>query len=214
MALVEYLVARDGVPSRRGLAYDYVLAGDGLYLSADNRSLAVRVPVAVATVHGLPPIYPSVTLRSGRLPQGLWDQIVAAAHGLGSCGLEVVLAVTHDAAGYRLVLPPQLVGPVQVVYRPVDAVVLEIHSHHRYPARFSPTDDADEQGLCLYGVVGRLDRARPEVALRVGAYGHFLPVPWETVFAGDRGVFRDANFEPDTEGATDDDVPDRYRHHR
>ena len=115
------------------------------------------------------------------------------------------------AAGYRLVLPAQAVGPVQVVYRPLDHIVLEIHSHHRYPARFSATDDADEQRLCLYGVLGRLDRARPEVALRVGAYGHFLPVPWETVFAGDRGAFRDASFEPETEGTTGDDVPNRHQ---
>ena len=34
MALVEYQIARDGLPPRRGLAYDYVLAGDGLYLIA------------------------------------------------------------------------------------------------------------------------------------------------------------------------------------
>ena len=26
--------------------------------------------------------------------------------------------------------------------------------------------------------------ARPEVTLRVGAYGYFLPIPWETVFEG------------------------------
>ena len=199
--LVEYLVARSGPPPRRAMAYDYVLAGDGLYLAARNCSLDVRVPVAAATVRGLPPLYPSVALRTGRLPQRLWEQIVTAARSLGAHGLEVVLAVTHDpAAGYRLVLPQQAVGPVHVRYRPVGEVVLEIHSHHRHPARFSPTDDADEQGLCLYGVLGRLDRERSEVALRVGAYGHFLPIPWETVFAGARTAFRDANFEPDTEG--------------
>jgi PRTRC genetic system protein A len=208
MALVEYLIARDGMPPRRGLAYDYVLAGNGLYLAAANRYLEVRVPVAAVPVRGLPPIYPSITLRTGRLPLSVWDQILVMARTLSRGGLEVMLAVTHDeAAGYRLILPQQAVGPVHVRYRPLDHVVLEIHSHRRYPARFSATDDADEQGLRLYGVLGRLDRMRPEVALRVGAYGHFLPVPWETVFAGDRGAFRDANFEPDTEGATDDDVP-------
>ena len=212
MALVEYLIARDGVPPRRGLAYDYILAGDGLYLAAENRFLEVRVPVAAAAIRGLPPIYPSVTVRTGRVPQVIWEQIVAAAYTVSASGLELLLAVSHDTAtGYRVVLPAQAIGSMQVVYRPVDHIVLEIHSHHHYPARFSATDDADEQRLCLYGVLGRLDRARPEVAVRVGAYGHFLPVPWETVFAGERGAFRDASFEPDTEGATDDDVPDRHR---
>lgn len=214
MTLVEYLVARDGVPSRRGLAYDYVLAGDGLYLAAANRYLEVRVPVAAVPVRGLPPIYPSITLRTGRLPLSVWDQILVMARSLSRGGLEVMLAVTHDeAAGYRLILPQQAMGPAHVRYRPLDHVVLEIHSHHHYSARFSATDDADEQGLRLYGVLGRLDRTRPEVALRVGAYGHFLRVPWETVFAGERGAFRDASFEPDTEGATGDDVPDRNQPH-
>ncbi len=55
--------------------------------------------------------------------------------------------------------------------------MLEIHSHHRFPTHFSRTDDADEQRLCLYGVLSRLDGERPEVALRVGAYGFYLSVP-------------------------------------
>lgn len=209
MALVEYLIARDGVPPPQGLAYDYVLAGDGLYLAARNQYLDVRVPVAPAPVRGLPPVYPLVALRTGRVPQAVWDRIVAAARLLGQHGLEVVLAVTHDArSGYRLVVPQQAVGPVQVVYRPLANVVLEIHSHHVHAARFSPTDDADEQRLCLYGVLGRLDRDQPEVALRVGAYGCFLPVPWETVFAGDRGGFHDGHVEPAGQGEDNDDLPD------
>lgn len=202
--LVDYLIARDGPPAPRGLAYDYVLGGDGLYVAARNRYLAVRVPVAAATVRGLPPLYPSVTLRTGRLPQALWDGIVAAARAWSRAVRELLLAVVHDeAAGYRLVRPSQLVGRTTVLYRPLDGVVLEVHSHHRFAARFSPTDDADEQALRLYGVLGRLGTARPEVALRVGAFGYFLPVPWEAVFVGDRGAFRDVGFDgPDEmEGA-------------
>lgn len=208
VALVEYLIAREGPPPRRGLAYDYVLAGDGLYLVARNRSLDVRVPVAAVPVRGLPPIYPSVTLRTGRLPEEIWQQIVAVARAWSRHGLEVLCAVGYDdASGYRLTLPRQVAGAESVSYRPAGGAVLEIHSHCRYPAQFSTTDDADEQGLCLYGVLGRLDGARPEVALRVGAYGHFLPVPWEAVFAGGRGAFWDANFEGLQDGPTDDDLP-------
>lgn len=197
MPLVDYLIAREGVPARRGQAYDYVLAGDGLYLVAENRYLEVRLPVANAQVRGLPPIYPCCTLRTGRLSGELWEGIVATARLWSLYGREVLLAVTfEESSGYRLLLPEQAVDPERVFYRPPSHVVLQIHSHHHYPARFSPTDDADEQGLCLYGVLGRLDSNRPEVALRVGAYGYFLPVPWDSVFAGDRGAFRDANFDP------------------
>ena len=197
MPLVDYMIAREGLPARQGLAYDYVLAGDGLYLVAENRYLEVRVPVANAQVRGLPPIYPCCTLRAGRLPRDLWDGIVDAARLWSLYGREVLLAATfEEPSGYRLLLPEQVVGPENVFYRPPSPVVLQIHSHRHYPARFSLTDDADEQGLCLYGVLGRLDSDHPEVALRVGAYGHFLPVPWDFVFAGDLGAFRDANFDP------------------
>jgi PRTRC genetic system protein A len=188
-ALVEYLIARNGPPPRRGLAYDYVVAGDGLYVVADNRYLAARVPVARGTVRGLPPLYPSLTLQAGRLPQGLWDRIVAVA--CARLEREVLLTVSLEPSGYQLVRPTQLAGPTCVVYRPPRDALLQLHSHGDYPARFSRTDDADEQGFGLYGVVGGLGSGRPEVALRVGVYGYFLPVPWEAIFAGDRGPFRD-----------------------
>jgi PRTRC genetic system protein A len=198
MALVEYLIAHDGVPSRHGMAYDYVLAGDGLYLVTQNPYLDVRIPVAAASVRGLPPIYASFELKTGRLPQALWDHIVTIARAWAVGGHEVMLIVTYEErGGYHLSLPRQATSPTSVVYRPRERTVLEIHSHHRFPAYFSPTDDADEQRLCLYGVLGRLDGERPEVTLRVGAYGHYLPVPWESVFAGEKGAFRDLHAEPE-----------------
>ena len=209
MALVDYLVARDGLPPRRGLGYDYVLAGDGLYLVAENEALSIRVPVARCAVRGLPPLYPACTLKHGRLPHAAWETIVAIVEARSLGGREVLVVATRDEmVGYRLVRPPQLAGPTGVIYEPPSNAVLEIHSHCEYPARFSPTDDRDEQGLRVYGVLGRLGTERPEVALRVGAYGHYLPLPWEAVFAGDRGAFRDAQVEPATETEGTDELPD------
>jgi hypothetical protein len=116
----------------------------------------------------------------------------------------MVCAVRSDGArGYRLVLPAQTAGPAEVAYVPQPDAVLELHSHHRFPARFSHQDDRDEQRLRLYGVVGRLDAPRPHVALRAGAYGYFLPLPWDSVFDGgpeDRGAVFDAQFDTPDEG--------------
>ena len=207
-ALVEYLVARDGVPFRQGLAFDYLLAGDGLYLVADNEHLAARVPIADCQVRGLPLVYPSCNLKHGRIPGWIWDAIVWAAHVGYMSGHEVLLTVRFDpSVGYRLTVPRQVAGPTHVVYRPLADAVLEIHSHGPLAAAFSPTDDADEQGLRLYGVVGRLGTEQPEVALRVGAYGHYLAVPWETVFQGERGTFWDAGFALPLEEHLVDGVP-------
>ena len=87
--------------------------------------------------------------------------------------------------------PRQVVAPLAVRYEPQDNLVLEVHSHRDGLARFSATDSADEQRLRLYGVVGRLDQSIPQVALRAGAYGYFLPVPWDAVFDGDSDSIQD-----------------------
>jgi hypothetical protein len=51
------------------------------------------------------------------------------------------------------------------------------------PAFFSATDDGDELGGRFYAVMGRLERANPEIALRLGIYGHWLNnVPALTLF--------------------------------
>ncbi|MCC6175644.1 MAG: hypothetical protein IT305_10105 [Chloroflexi bacterium] len=202
--MVEYLIARDGVPPREGLAFDYLLAGDGIYLVAENDDLAVRVPIAGCNVRGLPPVYPACTLEHGRLPQWIWDAIVWAAHVGYMSAREVLVAVTFDPnVGYCLTVPPQIAGPERVVYRPPTSAVLEVHSHGPHPAVFSSTDDRDEQGLRLYGVIGCLNRSRPEVALRVGAYGHYLRVPWESIFDGDIGPYHDGHNGSNTECAID-----------
>jgi PRTRC genetic system protein A len=206
--LVDYLIARRGLPPRAGRAYDYLLAGDGLYVVAGNDYLDVRVPVAPCAVRGLRPVHAACTLRHGRVPAWIWHRLVAEARVRAVTGHEVLLAVVHEPPyGYRLLRPTQVVGATRVLYRPSAATVLEVHSHHRMPAYFSRTDDADEQALRLYAVVGRLGAGRPEVALRVGAYGYFLPLPWESVFEGGRGVFRDVQFEAD-HAEEPGDIPD------
>jgi hypothetical protein len=99
---------------------------------------------------------------------------------------ELLIAVRFAAGGYELVLPEQQLAPLAVEYTTEEDLVLEVHSHRNGAARFSSTDDRDEQRLRLYGVVGKLDELRPAVNLRAGVYGHFLPLPWSAVFAGEK----------------------------
>jgi PRTRC genetic system protein A len=212
---VDYLVARGDEPPRSGLIYDYLIAGDGVWLAAENAALRIRAPVAPAAIRGLPPIGGRCELRHGRLPAALWSACVAAARAAAVARREILFLAILGPGGYRLVAPTdQVASATRVAYTPPvlavgEAVALALHSHHTMPAYFSATDDADEQDLGLYGVLGRLLGDTPEVALRAGVYGHWLPVPWEAVFDGDRGAFRDTAFDPppldEPAGTGDDD---------
>jgi hypothetical protein len=68
-------------------------------------------------------------------------------------------------------------------------VLVELHTHPfcALPALPVPsgTDDADEGGFRLYGVVGDPMAEAPMVRMRVGVYGAFAPVPLTSVFVGD-----------------------------
>ena len=190
MPLVGYRVrARDGaLLGAAGLAYDYVLGAGGVYLVAESACLAATVPVAAGLIRGLGEVHPGLALKPGRLPARLWRLAFDRLAALG--GEEGIVEFRWAADGYRAVVPAgERRGAAAVRYAPGEGTVLQLHSHHRMPAYFSRTDDADEQGLALYGVLGRLGvpGQRPEVRLRVGAYGYFAPVPWDLVFAGDRG---------------------------
>jgi PRTRC genetic system protein A len=208
---VAHLIAGAGGTPRVGLAYDYLMAGDGVFLATENPALALRVPVAPGRIRGLPPVGPRCDLVHGPIPRALWDEAVGLCRRRAERGEEYMTLVTVDRAGcYRLVIPRQEPRPHRVDYEVPTGhglPLLHLHSHHHLPAFFSRIDDADEQGLGLYGVIGRLDRPEPEVALRAGAYGHWLSLRWADIFAGDTPTIRDLAVTPGHEHAdagTDD----------
>lgn len=216
---VDYLVARESLPPRSGLAFDYILAADGLFVATEGDLLAVRLPVAFCRLRGdrIAPVGTACALRRGRLPRSVWAACLAHAEDAARAGREVAVFVTHRPDGgasgrYRVIRPPQTVTATRAEYdepalAPGETVLLSFHSHHAMRAYFSPTDDGDERQLRLYAVVGRLGTPSPEVTLRVGFNGHWLPLTWETVFDGERGSFRDAQFDLPDETS----VGDAYR---
>ena len=180
---VGYLVNHHGgLAGAHGIGYDYVLGSGGVSVQSESAHLTVRVPIAPCEVRGLAPVVEKVALTHGPIPAGLF------ALGLGwfrdDPSTERFFAVRWDGRSYRLVVPPQLGTATRLAYLPPAGVVAEFHSHGRSRAFFSSTDDRDEQGFRIYGVVGRLDDPRPELSLRVGVYGHFAPVEWSQAFDG------------------------------
>ena len=63
--------------------------------------------------------------------------------------------------------------------------VMDFHSHNTMPAVFSGTDNADEKETRLYAVAGRFNRTFPEITVRAGCAGKFIPLNSEDVFEGD-----------------------------
>jgi len=207
----------DGLEGERGLYYDYVLASNGLFIEAEGKLIAARVPVAECEVRGLAPLEPRVALRYGRIPRHFFD--LALNTMLTTPDKERYVAVTWNQ-GYHISVPEQAADKEQlgegigdghgsgagVAYLNPDSVLLDMHTHPKMRAGFSFTDNRDETGLKLYAVVGHVGHYRevtpdldhetamgyiqsncPAIRLRVGVYGYFYQIAWADVFEGDLG---------------------------
>ena len=171
-----------GLSGSQGIGFDYVLGSGGLYVQSESAHLTARVQIAAVEVRGLAPVSEKLTMAHGPIPARLFE--LGLRWLQETPGTERFFAVGWDGDAYRLVVPPQEGTASSLAYQPPAGVVAEFHSHGRHRAFFSATDDGDEQGFRIYGVVGRLHDPLPELTLRVGIYGHFAPLEWSQVFDG------------------------------
>ena len=192
---VGYLVNHPtGLSGVQGIGYDYVLGSGGVYVQSESAQLTARVLIAPCEVRGVAPVSEKVELVNGPIPARLFE--VGLRWFRDAPATERFFAVRWDGRSYRPVVPEQEGTASSLRYTPPAGVVAEFHSHGSSRAFFSATDDGDEQGFRIYGVVGRLDTPEPELCLRVGVYGHFALVDWPQVFDGPAPGVRLTGREP------------------
>ena len=184
-----------GLSGSQGIGFDYVLGSGGLYVQSESANLTARVLVAPAEVRGLVPVSEKLELAHGPIPAHVFE--LGLGWMLAAPDTERFFAVRWDGDAYRLVVPPQEGTGSSLSYEPPTGVVAEFHSHGKHSVFFSTTDDTDEQGFRIYGVVGRLNTPAPELALRVGIYGHFTSLRWSQVFGGPPPGLRLVGEEPE-----------------
>jgi PRTRC genetic system protein A len=170
--------------------YDYVLAAQGLIKRLETAHAAADLllwPIA-ERLYGLNlhpyPLEP-LRFKLPRIPEQLLLDTLADARR--ELGLEVMYQFRLTPTGWQVIRPQQEQHRAYVGYQNADTtdITFDLHSHHTMPAYFSPTDDRDEQEARFYGVMGRLDLSNPQLALRLGFYGHWLAnVPALTLFEG------------------------------
>lgn len=169
-------------------AIEYWVAQNGVFARGQRPELEALLPVSrhESKVRGLGVLQPFVALTK---LNSTWLNIVS---GMAQANLpnETLFHWTQTPSGnWHLAVPDQTQSythckPVETGYNSsAHRAVIEIHSHGECPAYFSQTDDGDENsGFRIYGVIGKLQKDRPELLLRVGLFGHFWIIPASTVF--------------------------------
>ena len=165
--------------------YDYVFAANGTFIHAKNEIFEVTAPLSIIRekermVRGLRSIQPSIKLPK-RVPAIELQRMVDMSRL--SFPNEILFYLKWINGQWELDVPPQKAW--QVMVKPLEDsqyIPIEVHSHNSMPAIFSSTDNRDENGLRIYGVLGRVDRRVVDFRLRVSIYGHYSVLPYELVF--------------------------------
>jgi PRTRC genetic system protein A len=170
-----------GLQGESGIFYDYIMAGNGIFLKAKNQLLSVTVNIAYVEVRGLEDMQENITLVHGKIPRNLLTMAIAKL--MTSPDIEKYLAITWEGQSYWLKEPVQEAGAGHVSYETFPNTILDIHSHTgSMPAQFSSIDNRDEKGFCIYAVAADLRNLFPSENFRLGVYGYMLPLEKSEIF--------------------------------
>lgn len=167
-----------------------LLAHDGVYeiRSSPLGQFVARIESPLVLQEGFYPVVP-------RCPASLLADTVRTFKERPDT--EAMVSVVHDTetGGFLLVWQGEKADAASVTYDPLPederyVLYAEIHSHHRMAAFFSRTDDGSERPAGAYGVVGRVDRERPEAVFRYASVGSFYPLRAEQLFGPAPEVWR------------------------
>lgn len=179
--------------------YQYVVAGNGVYLLAKCASVEVLMPIsAPSSIPGLRPVAPYVRFLLPRVDAATVSDLLERSRvSRGASGelIEKLFYLCCEGGAWVVHEPRQeqaagWVRALDAADGPFERAALEGHSHHRMPAYFSHTDNQAEVAgglMRVYFVLGRID-TRPEVRARICVHGYAWEVPAQYFFALPAGV--------------------------
>ena len=202
------------LPPYSASLYDYLVAGNGVFLRSRRKGLEVILPVSSCEIRGLAPVEPVVRLAHPRVPASLVQEMLEyalSAQDAEESPVEMLFHLEWRQDHWQLSIPDQEQTATSVT--PTDdgpgssyaTALIDLHSHHQMRAFFSRTDDQDEsKGFRIYAVLGRIF-TQPELLVRAGCEGAFLVIPATQIFELPDTVV-DAAWADDDEGDRADEV--------
>jgi len=179
------------LPPVEASLYEYVMAGNGIFIRGARREFQAQFCIAPCAVRGLPDLETALQLNTSLVPREVVDEMLQkarAARDAKGRPCEIVFHLELDESGaWKCHVPSQTQAPARS--KPTDdspassyaRACIEVHSHIDMQARFSSMDDQDEVGFRLYAILGCISTT-PVMRVRVGLYGYRQDIPANWVF--------------------------------
>ncbi len=165
--------------------FEYLLAGNGLFLRAKRREFAVSLPLRMQKVSGLPNTSIGISWARPRLTASLWQEILLHAqqkHTSSNFKEEVYLIYWDRvlgswqwrASGREHTWASTVADDTLPEY--ADCCI-ELHTHPPGALHFSRADDRDELGKFRMFAILIDVHDKPKIRFRCGVYDHLISIP-------------------------------------
>ncbi len=165
--------------------FEYLLAGNGLFVRAKRREFAVSLPLSLQKIWGLPNGPIGISWTKSRIPASLWQAILRhnqQTHPSTSFKEEVYLiywdqvlgAWQWRASGREHTWASTIADDTLPEY--ADCCI-ELHTHPPGALNFSRSDDRDEIGKFRIFAILIDVCEKPKIRFRCGVYDHLIPIP-------------------------------------
>jgi hypothetical protein len=183
--LIGHRIAATGNDPIEAELFEYLLAGNGLFVRAKRREFAVSLPFSLQTVSGLPDTSLGISWAKPRIAASLWFEILSHArkeHASSSFKEEVYLIYWDSvlsewrwkASGRKHTWASTIADDTLPEYA---ECCIELHTHPPGALHFSKADDRDELGKCRIFAILMDVHDKPKIRFRCGVYEHLIPIP-------------------------------------
>jgi len=164
-------------PINKAVGYEYIVAGNGVFIRAENQFFKVCFQIAECEIRNLLNCEEYFVMKKGKLPLEICEAIKNDIEN-SDTEKEKFLQVVYRDGEYTIFIPEQKGSGTAVKYESQEQdVILEVHSHPEMSAFFSEIDNQDEKGFRLYGVFSVIDGKVDEFILRISVYGYYKMLP-------------------------------------
>lgn len=183
---IEHYIISNQVPPIQAIKFEYLLAGNGLFIRAKRNEFSVCLPLCKVSVKGLANAKSQITWHQPPIPSRIWQEILANAHeGSDSAQFkeDVYVVYWHEKnaewqwenIGKKRNYASTIADDSLAEY---GEACLEIHTHPPNAIYFSQMDDRDEQGkFRIFGILIDVHSPNPKVRFRCGIYDYFVQIP-------------------------------------
>jgi hypothetical protein len=165
--------------------FEYLLAGNGVFVRAKRREFAVSLPLTVQKIFGLPNVLLGISWAKPQIASSIWQGILLHAQRKNTSTnfKEEVYLIYWDtilsewrwrAAGREHGWASTVADDRLPEY--ADCCI-ELHTHPPGALHFSGADDHDELGKFRIFAILIDVHDKPKIRFRCGVYEHLIPIP-------------------------------------